>query len=71
MPHICILVDLPVYSRLQRSKVTGITAYKRRPLQMYHTTIFVGMDVHQETFSLYCYSIEKAEFRMRDDHKLP
>lgn len=38
---------------------------------MYHTTIFVGMDVHQETFSLYCYSIEKAEFRMRDDHKPP
>lgn len=29
---------------------------------MYHNTIFVGMDVHQETFSLCCYSIEKDEF---------
>ena len=29
---------------------------------MYNTTIFVGMDVHKETFSLCCYSIEKDEF---------
>lgn len=29
---------------------------------MYYNTIFVGMDVHKETFSLCCYSIEKDEF---------
>jgi len=29
---------------------------------MYNTTIFVGMDVHKETFSLCCYTIEKDEF---------
>ncbi|XBX08294.1 transposase [Enterocloster clostridioformis] len=29
---------------------------------MYHNTLFVGMDVHKETFSLCCYPIEKDEF---------
>lgn len=42
--------------------VTGVTAYKRRPLQMDYNTIFVGMDVHKEKFSLCCYSIERDKF---------
>lgn len=29
---------------------------------MDYNTIFVGMDVHKEKFSLCCYSIEKDEF---------
>lgn len=29
---------------------------------MNYNTIFVGMDVHKEKFSLCCYSIEKDEF---------
>lgn len=29
---------------------------------MDYNTIFVGMDVHKEKFSLFCYSIEKDEF---------
>lgn len=29
---------------------------------MNYNTIFVGMDVHKENFSLCCYSIEKDEF---------
>ena len=37
--------------------VTGITAYKRRS-HMNNTTIYVGMDVHKESFSLCAYTIE-------------
>jgi len=41
--------------------VTGITACKKGPLQMDYNTIFVGMDVHEENISLFCYSIEQVK----------
>lgn len=37
---------------------TGITAYKWMSLQMNYSTLFVGMDVHKETFTLCCYDME-------------
>ena len=40
--------------------VTGITAYKRRS-QMNNTTVYVGMDVHKESFTLCAYTLEKEK----------
>lgn len=41
----------------------GITTYKWRSLMKY-STVYVGMDVHKETFSVCCYTNEeeKAEY---------
>ena len=40
--------------------VTGITAYKRRS-QMNNTTVYVGMDVHKESFTLCAYTLEEEK----------
>ena len=40
--------------------VTGITAYKRRS-QMNNNTVYVGMDVHKESFTLCAYTLEKEK----------
>lgn len=40
--------------------VTGITAYKRRS-QMNNITVYVGMDVHKESFTLCAYTLEKEK----------
>ena len=42
--------------------VTGITAYKRRS-QMNNTTVYVGMDVHKESFTLCAYTLEEEKAR--------
>ena len=46
--------------------VTGITAYKRRS-QMNNTTVYVGMDVHKESFTLCAYTLkeEKGSYSRR------
>lgn len=52
--------------------VTGITAYKRRPL-MNNSIVYVGMDVHKESYTVCCYTFDKdkAEYlqKMRADYK--
>lgn len=43
--------------------VTGITTYNRRPLM--NSIVYVGMDVHKESYTLCCYSYEtdKVEYK--------
>ena len=42
-------------------------------LQMYYNTLFVGMDVHKETFSLCCYDLQQDRIfhaqKMEADYK--
>ena len=52
--------------------VTGITAYNRRPHM--NTIVYVGMDVHKESYTLccYCYDTDKVEYKQTipSDYKL-
>ena len=52
--------------------VTGITAYKRRPHM--NTIVYVGMDVHKESYTLccYCYDTDRVEYKQTipSDYKL-
>ena len=52
--------------------VTGITAYKRRSHM--NTIVYVGMDVHKESYTLccYCYDTDKVEYKQTipSDYKL-
>jgi len=47
--------------------VTGITAYKRRPHM--NSIVYVGMDVHKESYTVCCYSFDKDEVLYKQ--KLP
>jgi len=54
-------VDLPIYYKsLEKHVVMGVTAYKWRS-HMKYNTVYVGMDVHKETFSVCCYTNEKEK----------
>lgn len=52
--------------------VTGITAYNRRPHM--NTIVYIGMDVHKESYTLCCYSYDtdKVEYKQTipADYKL-
>lgn len=52
--------------------VTGITAYNRRPHM--NSIVYVGMDVHKESYTICCYSFDKDEVmykqKMSADYKL-
>jgi transposase len=52
--------------------VTGITAYKRRPHM--NSIVYVGMDVHKESYTVCCYSFDKDEVlykqKISADYKL-
>ena len=52
--------------------VTGITAYNRRSHM--NTIVYVGMDVHKESYTLccYCYDTDKVEYKQTipSDYKL-
>ena len=52
--------------------VTGITAYKRRPHM--NSIVYVGMDVHKESYTVCCYSFEKDQIeytqKLSSDYKM-
>lgn len=52
--------------------VTGITAYKKEAAM--NTIVYVGMDVHKESYTLccYCYDTDKVEYKQTipSDYKL-
>lgn len=52
--------------------VTGITAYKRRPHM--NSIVYVGMDVHKESYTVCCYSFDKDQVeykqKLTSDYKM-
>lgn len=52
--------------------VTGITAYKRRPHM--NSIVYVGMDVHKESYTVCCYSFDADEVmykqKISSDYKM-
>ena len=43
-------MDFPVYYRLGKAVVPGLTTYKKRCYLMQYTTVYIGMDVFVNTF---------------------
>ena len=63
-PEICSSRGLAVYSMTQQ-RITTYHHTKSEAIVMEYSTVYVGMDVHKDTFSVCCYTYEddKCKFK--------